>query len=138
MSTSPCITISSSIGSFNLISKLKDRSQTIKAPSFDHKLKDPIEDDIVIHGNVDIIIIEGNYVSLRDKYWDEIENFVDDTWFIKTPENLVRERIIKRHLNAGIAANEKEAAERADGSDMQNAHYIDGNSKPTKVLILSE
>lgn len=122
----------------NLISKLKDRSQTIKAPSFDHKLKDPIEDDIVIHGDVDIIIIEGNYVSLRDKYWDEIENFVDDTWFIKTPENLVRERIIKRHLNAGIAANEKEAAERADGSDMQNAHYIDGNSKPTKVLILSE
>lgn len=121
----------------SLISKLNDRSQTIKAPSFDHKLKDPIEDDIVIHSDVDIIIIEGNYVSLRDKYWDEIENYVDDTWFIETSKDLVRERIIRRHLDAGIAANKEEAAARADGSDMQNALYINNKSKPTNVLILS-
>ncbi|EMG47346.1 hypothetical protein SBY92_002848 [Candida maltosa Xu316] len=121
-----------------LVSQLPDRSVRLEAPSFDHKLKDPKENDIIIDTDVEIVIVEGNYVSLKDEYWNEIGNFMDDTWFISTPEALVRERIIRRHIDAGIAANEQEAIERADGSDMVNAHYIIANSEPTNVLILSD
>lgn len=110
----------------------------MKAPSFDHKVKDPIEDDIVIDPSVDIVIIEGNYTSLKDESWADLSLFVDDTWFISTPESVVRSRIIKRHLEAGIANNEEEAIERADGSDLQNAKYIIENSKITNVSILAE
>lgn len=122
----------------SLVSQLKDKSNTVKAPSFDHKVKDPIEDDIVIDPSVDIVIIEGNYTSLKDKSWADLSLFVDDTWFISTPESVVRSRIIKRHLEAGIANNEEEAIERADGSDLQNAKYIIENSKITNVSILAE
>lgn len=118
-----------------LVSELKNKSNIVKAPSFDHKVKDPIEDDIVIGPTVGIVIIEGNYTSLRDEGWNDLGVFVDDTWFISTPEPIVRSRIIKRHLEAGIAQNEQEATERADGSDLQNAKYIIENSKITNVLI---
>src|SRR5690606_29827441 len=35
----------------------------IKAPSFDHSLKDPVEDDITILPTHRIVIMEGNYLS---------------------------------------------------------------------------
>ena len=120
-----------------LVSQLHDRSKTLRAPSFDHKLKDPKEDDILIDPTVDMVIIEGNYVSLKDDEWNKIGNLVDDTWFIKTPESLIRERIIKRHLAAGISSNEQEAIERTDGNDMVNAKYILENSNPTDVVIIT-
>ncbi|KAI5960759.1 uncharacterized protein KGF55_004329 [Candida pseudojiufengensis] len=121
----------------NLVSKLKDKSEVRKVPSFDHKLKDPVEENIIIDTDVSIIILEGNYVSLKDEHWDDISSYVDDTWFISTPEDLVRSRIIKRHLDSGIALDEEEAIERADGSDLQNAKYIIENSKLTNVLVLT-
>ncbi|CAK9442040.1 uncharacterized protein LODBEIA_P58250 [Lodderomyces beijingensis] len=121
----------------DLVSCLRDKSQQVSAPSFDHKLKDPVENDIVIGTDVSIVIIEGNYVSLRDKVWQEISSLVDDTWFITTPEQLVRSRIIKRHLDAGIAQTEEEASARADGSDLENAKYILDNSRTTNVLIIT-
>ncbi|KAI5956040.1 hypothetical protein KGF57_003526 [Candida theae] len=121
-----------------LVARLKNKHNTVKAPSFDHKLKDPVEDDIEINSAIEIVIIEGNYTSLKDAEWNEISTLVNDTWFISTPESIVRSRIIKRHLEAGIAQNEQEAIDRADGSDLQNARYIIENSKTTNVLILAE
>ncbi|KAK6458368.1 pantothenate kinase-like protein [Scheffersomyces xylosifermentans] len=125
----------------DLVSKLNHPQylvEVLKAPSFDHRLKDPVEDDIHIEADTKIVIVEGNYVSLEDEYWNEISSYVDETWFVKTDMDVVRERIVKRHLAAGIARNEKEAIERADGSDLVNAHYILKHSKPTDVIIVTE
>lgn len=125
----------------DLIAKLKDPDythKTLKAPSFDHRLKDPLENDIIIDADTKIIIIEGNYVSLKDSYWDDIGSYVDESWFMNTPLLLVRERVIKRHLEAGIASNQEEAIERADGSDLLNANYILDKSKTTDVIIVTK
>ncbi|KAK6198041.1 P-loop containing nucleoside triphosphate hydrolase protein [Scheffersomyces amazonensis] len=123
-----------------LISQLNDpvySQHIINAPSFDHKLKDPIEDDIHIEPDVQVIIIEGNYVSLRDPDWRDIHQYVDESWFIQTDIEVVRDRIIKRHLAAGIANNLEEATERADGSDLANAKYILAHSAPADVVIVT-
>lgn len=119
-----------------LVKSLKKRqNETITAPTFDHKLKDPTENAIVIGPEIEFVILEGNYVSLPDAGWNSIEDYVDETWYIETPADLVRARIIKRHLEAGIAQTEEEATQRADGSDLQNARYIAQNSKKTTVII---
>ncbi|KAG7660629.1 uncharacterized protein J8A68_005895 [[Candida] subhashii] len=124
-----------------LIRKLKDpdwKDKTIYAPSFDHKLKDPIEDEIKIDSDVEVIIIEGNYVSLTDEYWNDISELVDESWFIQTGLSVVRDRIIKRHLQAGISSTMEEAIERTDGNDLVNAKYILEHSKPTDVVIITK
>lgn len=122
----------------NTVQKLNSEKwnrQTIKAPSFDHKLKDPVEDDILITPDTDIVIIEGNYVLLKEHPWCELKNFADESWFVTANKNVIRERLIRRHLEAGIAESEQEAIERADGSDLVNAKYIKLNSIKPDVLI---
>lgn len=124
----------------NLVSHLNDEKysrSTIEVPTFDHKLKDPVENDKLIDPDTNIIIIEGNYVLLKDLYWNEISKYVDETWFVDVPLNLVKERIIKRHLEAGIAENEQEAIARADGNDLLNAEYILKNSKSADLTIMT-
>lgn len=120
----------------DLVKTIKTETENdIYAPSFDHALKDPVENDIHISLDVVVVIIEGNYVSLKDEIWNEIETYVDDTWFIDTDLQIIRDRLIKRHLELGICNSEQEAIERADGSDLINAKYILENSKPTLVKI---
>lgn len=110
-------------------------SEVIRAPSFDHKLKDPIEDDIKIDPDTKVVFIEGNYVLLKDPGWCELVDIADDSWFVTANKTLIRNRIIKRHLEAGIASNEQEAIDRADGSDLKNAKYIEENLFVPQILI---
>lgn len=124
----------------NLVKKINDPSsegEPIKVPSFDHKKKDPVEDDILIPPNARVILIEGNYVLLEDEIWKEIKDYADETWFVETDSSIVRDRLIRRHLNAGIATNEAEAIERAEGSDLQNAEYIKERSQVPDLIIMS-
>lgn len=124
----------------DLVAHINDKEyarSTIEVPTFDHKLKDPVENDKLIEPDTNIIIIEGNYVLLKDPYWNDISKYVDETWFIDVPFNLAKERIIKRHLEAGIAKNEQEAIARADGNDLVNAGYILQNSKSADLTIMT-
>lgn len=53
-------------------------SKPIYAPSFDHAIKDPVENDIVIQPSDRILIIEGNYLHLNDTPWNSIANLMDE------------------------------------------------------------
>ncbi|KAK6460965.1 P-loop containing nucleoside triphosphate hydrolase protein [Scheffersomyces coipomensis] len=124
-----------------LISKLNDPQYvqtTIKVPSFDHSVKDPVEDDIEIDPETKIVIIEGNYVSLKDPVWNDIEKYCNESWFIKVDLEEAALRLANRHLESGIAQTLDEALERAKGSDYLNAQYILANSKNGNVLINSK
>jgi len=44
--------------------------------------------------------------------------------FIDTPKEITRERLARRHLEAGIAKTMAEAEKRAEGSDARNADDI--------------
>lgn len=123
----------------NLISKLNDpkhKNTDILAPSFDHKLKDPVEEDVQISADTKVILIEGNYVLLKDPVWSEIVHIADDTWYVEASSEDVRlDRIIKRHLAAGIATTAEDARARAMGSDQLNATYIVENSQIPNVIV---
>lgn len=120
----------------DLVKKLKS-NETLYAPSFDHSLKDPMENDIVIDKEIQVVIIEGNYVSLGDEVWTEIADYVDETWFCEASLDNVRERIIARHLESGISALREEAVARVDGSDLVNARYIVEHLKKAEVVIVN-
>jgi pantothenate kinase len=51
---------------------------TLLAPSFDHAVKDPVDDAIVVSSKTRIVIIEGNYTLLNDEPWRQIAELVDD------------------------------------------------------------
>lgn len=100
----------------------------ISFPDFDHRLKDPVEEAIQITKSNRIVLIEGNYVLLRDKYWSRISAIVDEKWKLNVNPQIARDRIARRHLKAGISSTLEEAYERCDSNDMVNGYYIATNS----------
>ncbi|KAI1130727.1 hypothetical protein F5Y10DRAFT_235056 [Nemania abortiva] len=95
-------------------SRLSAELITIRAPSFDHGLKDPIADAIRIEPDTEIVIVEGNWLLLDQEPWRRIPNYVDDKWFVNVDPALAARRIARRHIAAGIENTWEAAIARAE------------------------
>lgn len=111
-----------------LVKKLRapicPESKTIYAPSFDHAVKDPVADDIPVAPTVKVCVFEGNYLALNKDEWAEAALLMDEIWWVEVDENVARERLVRRHIKAGIAKDEEEARRRADENDLVNGREI--------------
>ncbi|KAL2838636.1 kinase-related protein [Aspergillus pseudoustus] len=112
-----------------------DAGQTIFAPSFDHATKDPVAGAIAITPDSRIVLLEGNYVALGRAPWKEAAQLMTELWYIDVPAAVAHQRLAKRHLASGIVADEKEAWERATGTDELNAQDIRANLLPTSERL---
>ncbi|KXN71668.1 P-loop containing nucleoside triphosphate hydrolase protein [Conidiobolus coronatus NRRL 28638] len=122
----------------DLIKKLKSpiiENKNYFAPSFDHSVGDPIENDIQISPNNKVIIIEGLYLGLKIDEWTEINSNLDFTWFLDCDKSVCKERLIKRHLASGIEPDEKSAEKRAVENDLVNGDFILNNSRNPDLSI---
>ena len=69
-----------------------------------------------------MVIVEGIYVTLDQSPWNDIE--WDELLFLDCPWHIARERLIRRHQQAGICDNGTEARIRVDFNDMLNANLV--------------
>ncbi|KAF1921736.1 P-loop containing nucleoside triphosphate hydrolase protein [Ampelomyces quisqualis] len=126
---------------FSLVKRLREpicpETQTLYAPSFDHAIKDPVDNDIAIAASVRIVIFEGNYCALDKEPWRDAADLMDERWFVDVDFDVARERLIHRHVKAGIAANEEEAGKRADENDLVNGREIVDHRLDVHELIKS-
>jgi pantothenate kinase len=63
----------------------------ITAPSFDHAVKDPVQEAIRIPSCTRVVIVEGNYTLLRQKPWDEIAEVCDERLVVAHRHHCERE-----------------------------------------------
>lgn len=110
---------------------------TIYAPSFDHAVKDPVEDDIPIPVTARVVFFEGNYLSLDKEPWNTAARLMDELWFVEVDFETARQRLIKRHVQAGIAKDAEEADKRARENDLVNGSEIVENRMPVQEIIVS-
>jgi len=126
----------------SLVKKLREpllpESKTLHAPSFDHKKKDPVEGDISISPQTRICIFEGNYCALSKSPWDEAAQIMDEIWFVDVDFEVAKKRLIRRHVEAGIAKDEEDAATRADENDLVNGREIVENQVALDEVIQSK
>jgi len=85
-------------------------------PIYDRNIHNPV--DNVINITSDIILLEGNYLLLKEDGWNELEKYADYTILLKTNENLLRKRLIDRKIAGGKSI--EEATSFVDYSDMVN------------------
>lgn len=112
-----------------LVQKLRlplspENATNIYAPSFDHAVKDPVEDDIIIPPIARIIVFEGNYLSLSKGLWKEAAKLMDELWFVSVDMDTARKRLVRRHVKAGIARDEEDAVRRVEENDLVNGREI--------------
>jgi len=124
-----------------LVKKLREpllpETTTLHAPSFDHEIKDPVENDIAISPSVRICVFEGNYCALSSSPWKEAAEIMDEVWLFSVDFAVAKKRLIRRHVEAGIAENEEEAARRADENDLVNGKEIVENRVKVDEIIES-
>lgn len=113
-------------------------SQTLYAPSFSHSLKDPVENDIQIPSSARIIFFEGNYLSLNKEPWKEAAGLMDELWFVDIDFETAGRRLVPRHVEAGIAADEESAWKRVRENDLVNGKEIVDNRLDVSEVVKSE
>lgn len=120
-----------------LLNTVKDIKQgkAVTVPTFDHKTKDPVEGQVSITDEK-VVLLEGNYFDLNLPGWKEINELIDENWFIDVPQDIARQRLIKRHMEAGICHSIEEATQRVETNDLVNGRLILENMvKPPSVVI---
>ena len=106
------------------------------APTFDHAIKDPIQNGVAVSPGIQVCLIEGNYLLSNEAPWHVITDLVDDTWLVNISSDLAITRIAKRHLAAGIEESMENALRRAKENDMVNGDYVLMSSKNRYNLLI--
>ncbi|WP_455194134.1 nucleoside/nucleotide kinase family protein [Eubacterium ramulus] len=107
------------------IEKLKKKLKSLKTgntkwPVYDRNIHDVLEDAVEVEK--EIVLIEGNWLLLQEKPWDELVSECDDSIFISADEKLLRERLVKRKMMGGLS---REAAETFfEKSDCRNIRRL--------------
>lgn len=131
----------------NLRKPIEPSTKTIWAPSFDHEVKDPVENDIPIPPSARVVLIEGLYVALSypaprtespttdtqaalPSAWAEACALMDEVWLISVPIPVATERVAKRNYKAGLSSSYEAALKRTVENDMRNAQEILDNLPP--------
>jgi len=117
---------------------LTSDTQTLYAPSFDHAVKDPVEDNVPILATSRVIFFEGNYLSLNKEPWSAAAKLMDELWFMEVDFETARKRLVRRHVEAGIAKDEEEADRRAVENDLVNGKEIVDYRMEVHEIIVSK
>ena len=110
-------------GYLSLLARLRtDSEQTVYAPAYRREYEEPIAASIAVPHSIRIVLTEGNYLLLDRDRWAEVAAMVDERWYVDTPDELRRARLIARHIRFGKSPDEAQAW--TDGPDEANARLI--------------
>ncbi|KAL6864066.1 P-loop containing nucleoside triphosphate hydrolase protein [Trichoderma novae-zelandiae] len=116
---------------------VSESSGTIYAPSFDHALKDPRDNDIAVLPTHRIVVLEGNYLALDRDVWRDAAALFDELWFVEVDFEVARKRLRERHVRAGIVKTVEEGDRRATENDLVNGKEIVDFRLPVHELVQS-
>lgn len=108
---------------------------TVMAPSFDHAIKDPIQDDIKIEPGSFIVLVEGNYCALDRAPWSDAAKLMDELWFVDVDRKVAKQRLALRHVKSGVTPDLSAAYDRIQSTDFLNADDIEQNMLEVQEVI---
>lgn len=108
-----------------LQTKLREvRQEGTNWNAYDRMLHDVVHDVLSVED--DIILLEGNYLLLKDPRWTNIRVLADYTVFIKAYPEMLKERLISRKVQGGLSREDAEKFYYA--SDGKNVETVLKNS----------
>lgn len=119
--------------------KLRQKLEQIKTenilwPVYDRNLHDVVEDQIKVCE--DIILIEGNWLLLKEEPWKSMQQFADYKILILAKEEMLKERLISRKEKGGSTRQEAEAW--YENSDSKNVKRVLKDSLRGDLLLQVE
>lgn len=108
-----------------LVDKIREvRQEGTDWNIYDRKIHDVLPDYWSVED--EILLIEGNYLLLKDTGWTTVRTLMDYSVFLDVPKEILRPRLINRKIEGGLSP---EAAEKFfDFSDARNIERVINNS----------
>lgn len=123
-------------GFVRLLSRLRDNQENeVPVPIFDRWSDSSIDDALSIKKDSKILIVEGNYLLMRRSPWDRIKGILDEVWFLESNLDLIRPRLIARHMAGGLS--EEEAVAKVESTDLPNSILIEECRALADAVIFS-
>ena len=107
--------------------------QFLSAPAFDRTIDGSIAGAIKIDPDVRVIVTEGNYLLHDQGKWRDIAGLLDDSWFLDTSLEIIRPRLIARHVEGG--RSEEEAIAKVESTDLPNARLIEKTRCRARAIV---
>ncbi|WP_062303992.1 nucleoside/nucleotide kinase family protein [Demequina subtropica] len=116
-----------------LLTRVREAREDVLAPDYDRALHDVVAGELPIHASARLIVTEGNYLGLRTGGWERVGPALDELWFLGTPWEVARARLVDRRVATG---RERGDAERwVDTVDAANARLVEGSRGSADVVI---
>ena len=116
-----------------LLKRIKACEADIAIPVFDRAQELSRAGAAIINAQMKFIIVEGNYLLLKQKLWNRLKRLFDVTVFIKVPEAELERRLVARWQGFGF--DENTSREKALGNDIPNARVVVAHSAKADVVV---
>lgn len=114
------------------ILKLAKSGQKLKAPSYSRIIHDVVENDILIDKEK-IVITEGNYLLAQEAIWQDVPKYLEHSFFLYTPKDVVRPRLLARQLKT--FNNLEDAQRHVNEVDLPNYDFINSFADNADTVI---
>jgi pantothenate kinase len=114
------------------LARVRRADRPVALPVFDRDLDLARAGARVVGPEARLIVVEGNYLLLRDAPWDRLAAQFDRTLFVDVPEAELARRLNARWLRYGL--DPAAARARAEGNDLPNARLVAARSRPADVV----
>jgi pantothenate kinase len=116
-----------------LLKRIKAREPDIAIPVFDRTMELSRAAADIIPAETKFILVEGNYLLLKDQPWANLKSLFDFTIYMKVPVEELERRLTKRILEHGHDA--AYAKMWIASNDMLNINYVIENSTAADLTI---
>jgi pantothenate kinase len=89
------------------------------APDYVRGLEEAVAGSIEVAPDVEVVVVEGNYLLVDDEPWSSARAELDLVWWVEVPQRERLRRLVVRHRRHGMA--EEAALAWATGPDERSA-----------------
>lgn len=114
------------------LARVRAADRPVAVPVFDRDLDLARAGGRIVGPDQPVVLVEGNYLLLRDAPWDGLAGLFDRTLFLEVPEDELARRLVARWLGHGMGSEAARA--RAEGNDLPNARLVAARSRPADVV----
>lgn len=123
-------------GLAHTLRRLRARDESVVAvPVFDREIEIARAGARLIPAEVQVIVVEGNYLLFDRAPWGDLAPLFDVTVFLDVPEAVLRDRLMARWRGLGLSA--AEAAAKVNGNDLPNARAVIEGSRPADYRMVN-
>lgn len=121
-------------GFAHLLTRLRDNTEPdIAMPIFDRNLELSRNCARLIPQDIEVLVVEGNYLLLDQPGWRDLAPLYDLTVSLDIPAEVLRERLLARWRHHGMA--EEKLPAKIEGNDMPNAMTVINESRPADLVL---